>query len=85
VTTRAFALRDDTADLFFSPLKTPPRGPQVLWTIRIRFFLGGAIRLYLGAEALAQGASRVAHALEVDSLVIGISVPVLPGARKNSS
>jgi len=44
----------------------------MLWTIL--FFLGGAISLYLGAEALVRGASRIAHALDVDPLVIGIVI-----------
>jgi cation:H+ antiporter len=44
----------------------------MLWTIL--FFLGGAISLYFGAEALVRGASRVAHALDVDPLVIGITI-----------
>ena len=44
----------------------------MLWTIL--FFIGGAISLYIGAEALVRGASRIAHALEVDPLVIGITI-----------
>jgi cation:H+ antiporter len=44
----------------------------MLWTVL--FFLGGAISLYFGAEALVRGASRIAHALDVDPLVIGITI-----------
>lgn len=40
----------------------------------ILFFLGGAACLYLGAEALVRGASRVARALEMSPLVVGIVV-----------
>ncbi len=37
-------------------------------------FLAGAASLYLGAEALVRGASRVARALDIDQMVIGITV-----------
>ncbi|HVB99070.1 MAG TPA: calcium/sodium antiporter [Candidatus Dormibacteraeota bacterium] len=44
----------------------------MFWTIP--FFVLGGISLYLGAEALVRGASRIAHALNVDPLLIGITV-----------
>ncbi len=37
-------------------------------------FLGGALSLYLGAEGLVRGASRVARALQINPMVIGITV-----------
>ncbi|HVB33869.1 MAG TPA: calcium/sodium antiporter [Patescibacteria group bacterium] len=40
----------------------------------ILFFAGGGICLYLGAESLVRGASRIAHALSVDPLLIGITI-----------
>lgn len=44
----------------------------MFWTVL--FFIGGAASLYLGAEALVRGASRVAQALAIDPMVIGITV-----------
>jgi cation:H+ antiporter len=44
----------------------------MLWAVL--FFVGGAVSLYLGAEGLVRGASRVADALNVDPLVIGIAI-----------
>lgn len=44
----------------------------MFWTIV--FFVAGAVSLYLGAEALVRGASRIAHALNIDPILIGIVV-----------
>jgi cation:H+ antiporter len=54
------------------PLRALSAESQMFWTIL--FIVGGAVSLYLGAEGLVRGASRVARALNIDPLVIGITV-----------
>lgn len=44
----------------------------MIWTII--FLIVGAGSLYLGAEALVRGASRIAHALEISPILIGITI-----------
>ncbi len=43
-------------------------------TIAILFIIGGATALYLGAEMLVRGASRIAISLGIPTLVVGLTI-----------